>query len=87
MKRPALLALLIAGEAGAATKYLACDCANNGDGTCDVKDGSTEIFDIDASAASNTPIPVGLVATAANGWAINCSAGARIIARGIFDTP
>lgn len=75
------------GATGADGDYLAGLRIDVASGTCDVKDGSTEIFDIDASAVSNVELPVNLVATAVNGWAINCSAGARIIARGIFDTP
>ena len=75
------------GVNGADGDYLAGIRIDAASGTCDVKDGSTEIFDIDASAAANGEIFVGLVATAANGWAINCSSGARVIARGIFDTP
>lgn len=75
------------GTTGADGDYLAGIRIDAASGTCDVKDGSTEIFDIDASAVSNVEIPVGLIATATNGWAINCSAGARVIARGIYDTP
>lgn len=76
------------GATGADGDYLGGIRIDAASGTCDVKDGSTEIFDIDASAASNSEIFVGLVATASTGWAINCSGGTpRVIARGIFDTP